>query len=242
MIWNTVLTDRREKGLTITHPSTTTKEKFTCNGLTTPSSCILPTLLTADWCTCRSGTCTTKTGIATHIWVGDGCQTRRQKQRRETCNVIPPQLYPSRSNFQVFYPSCMEQKLELFDKLLGVGQICGWSKWYYDVGNKSECNGFSGCSVQVWTCELLQLENNSAKKGKKIKALILGLGKRVRLCKQDIAKAKSLDSKKDHVPLMERSDLRKLQVEKQPGTLREICLLTAFGQKTKKQKTSESVE
>jgi len=40
-------TDRGEKGRTITHPSTTTKEKFTCNGLTTPSSCILPTLLTA---------------------------------------------------------------------------------------------------------------------------------------------------------------------------------------------------
>jgi len=87
------------------------------------------------------------------------------------------------------------------------------------------------------------LEDNSAKKGnKKIKALIIGLGKRVRLYKQEVAEAKSLDSKKDHVPLMERSDLRKLQVEKQPGTLREICLLTAFGQKTKKQKTSESVE
>ena len=41
-------TDRGEKGHTITHPSTTTKEKFTCNGLTTPSSCILPTLLTTD--------------------------------------------------------------------------------------------------------------------------------------------------------------------------------------------------
>ncbi len=48
-------------------PSTTTKENFTCNGLTTPSSCILPTLLTADWCTCRSGTCNTKTTIAIHI-------------------------------------------------------------------------------------------------------------------------------------------------------------------------------
>ena len=90
--------------------------------------------------------------------------------------------------------------------------------------------------------KILQLEDNSAKKVNKFKALIIGLGKRVRLYKQEIAEAKSLDSKKDHVPLMERSDLRKLQVEKRPGTLREICLLTAFGQKTKKQKTSESVE
>ena len=69
--------------------------------------------------------------------------------------------------------------------------------------------------------------------------MIIGLGKRVRLYKQEIAEAKSLDGKKYHVPLVEQSDLRKLQVEKRPG---EICLLTAFGQKTKKQKTSESVE
>jgi hypothetical protein len=66
--------------------------------------------------------------------------------------------------------------------------------------------------------KMLQLEDNSAKKGNKFKALIIGLGKRVRLYKQEIAEAKSLDSKKDHVPLMERSDLRKLQVEKRPGT------------------------
>ena len=76
-----------------------------------------------------------------------------------------------------------------------------------------------------------------------MKALIIGLGKRVRLYKQEIAEAKSLDSKKDHVPLMERSDLRKLQVEKRPGTPEgNMSILTAFGQKTKKQKTSESVE
>ena len=61
--------------------------------------------------------------------------------------------------------------------------------------------------------------------------------------KQEIAEAKSLDSKKDHVPLMEWLDLRKLQVEKRPGTPEEnMSILTAFGQKTKKQKTSESVE
>jgi hypothetical protein len=85
--------------------------------------------------------------------------------------------------------------------------------------------------------KMLQLEDNSAKKG------IIGLGKRVRLYKQEIAEAKSLDSKKDHVPLMERSDLRKLQVEKRPGTPEgNMSILTAFGQKTKKQKTSESVE
>ena len=61
--------------------------------------------------------------------------------------------------------------------------------------------------------------------------------------KQEIAEAKSLDSIKDHVPLMERSDLRKLQVEKRPGTPEgNMPILTAFGQKTKKQKTSESVE
>jgi hypothetical protein len=50
--------------------------------------------------------------------------------------------------------------------------------------------------------KMLQSENNSAKKGNKFKALILGLGKIVRLYKHEIAKAKSLDSKKDHVPLM----------------------------------------
>jgi len=66
--------------------------------------------------------------------------------------------------------------------------------------------------------KMLQLDNNSAKKGNKCKALTLGLGKRVRLYKQEIAKAKSLDSKKDHVPLMEWSVLRKLQMEKRPGT------------------------
>ena len=91
--------------------------------------------------------------------------------------------------------------------------------------------------------KMLQLEDNSEKKGNKFKALIIGLGKRVRLYKQEIAEAKSLDSKKDHVPLMERSDLRKLQVEKRPGTPEgNMSILTAFGQKTKKQKTSESVE
>jgi hypothetical protein len=85
--------------------------------------------------------------------------------------------------------------------------------------------------------KMLQLEDNSAKKG------IIGLGKRVRLYKQEIAEAKSLDSKKDHVPLMERSDLRKRQVEKRPGTPEgNMSILTAFGQTTKKQKTSESVE
>jgi len=61
--------------------------------------------------------------------------------------------------------------------------------------------------------KMLQLEDNSAKKGNKFKALIIGLGKRVRLYKQEIAEAKSLGSKNDHVPLMERSDLRKLQPE-----------------------------
>jgi hypothetical protein len=91
--------------------------------------------------------------------------------------------------------------------------------------------------------KMLQLEDNSEKKGNKFKALIIGLGKRVRLYKQEIAEAKSLDSKKDPVPLMERSDLRKLQVEKRPGTPEgNMSILTAFGQKTKKQKTSESVE
>ena len=91
--------------------------------------------------------------------------------------------------------------------------------------------------------KMLQLEDNSAKKGNKFKALIIGLGKRVRLYKQEIAEAISFDSKKDHVPLMEQSDLRKLQVEKQPGTPEgNMSILTAFGQKTKKQKTSESVE
>ena len=91
--------------------------------------------------------------------------------------------------------------------------------------------------------KMLQLENYSAKKGKKFKALILGLGKRVRLYKQEIAKAKSLDSKKDHVPLMERSDLRKLPMEKRPETPEgNMSILTAFGQKAKKQKTSELAE
>jgi len=54
--------------------------------------------------------------------------------------------------------------------------------------------------------------------------LIIGLGKRVRLYKQEIAEAKSLDSKKDHVPLMERSDLRKLQVEKREGDMSIDCI------------------
>jgi hypothetical protein len=91
--------------------------------------------------------------------------------------------------------------------------------------------------------KMLQLEDNTTKKGNKFKALILGLCKRVRLYKQEIAEAKSLDSKKDNVPLMERSDLRKLQVEKRPETPEgNMSILTAFGQKTKTQKTSESVE
>ena len=90
--------------------------------------------------------------------------------------------------------------------------------------------------------KMLQLEDTTATKGHKFKALILGLGKRVILYKQEIAEAKSLDSKKDHVPLMEWTDLRKLQVEKQPGTPEgNMSMLTAFGQKTKTQKTSELV-
>jgi len=48
--------------------------------------------------------------------------------------------------------------------------------------------------------KMLQLVDNTAKKGNKFKALILGLGNRVRLYKQEIAEAKSFDSKKDHVP------------------------------------------
>ncbi len=59
--------------------------------------------------------------------------------------------------------------------------------------------------------KMLQLEDNAAKKGTQFKALILGLGKRVRVYKQESAAAKSLDSKKDHVPLMEWLDLQKLQ-------------------------------
>jgi hypothetical protein len=89
---------------------------------------------------------------------------------------------------------------------------------------------------------MLKFEDNTAKKGNKFKALILGLGKRVRLYKQEIAKAKSLDSKNGHVPLMELSDLRKLQGDKQPGTPEgNMSILTAFGQKAKKQKTYELV-
>jgi hypothetical protein len=76
---------------------------------------------------------------------------------------------------------------------------------------------------------MFQVGDNSAKKGNKFKALILGLGKRVRLYKQEIAEAKSLDSKKDHVPLMEQLDLRKLQVEKRPGTPEgNMSILTAL--------------
>jgi hypothetical protein len=83
---------------------------------------------------------------------------------------------------------------------------------------------------------MLQLEDNAAKKGTQFKALILGLGKRVRVYKQEIAAAKSLDSKKAHVPLMERLDLRKLQMEKQPGTPQgNMSILVAFRQKSKKQ-------
>ena len=77
-----------------------------------------------------------------------------------------------------------------------------------DVAYKLECVSLE---------KMLQLEDTTAMKGNKFKALILGLGKRVKLYKQEIAEAKSLDIKNDHVPLMERSDLRKLQVEKQPG-------------------------
>ena len=85
----------------------------------------------------------------------------------------------------------------------------------------------------------LQLEDDAAKKGTQFKPSILGLGKRVRMYKQEIAEAKSLDSKKDYAPLMERSNLRKLQVEKQPGTPKEnMSILAAFGQQTKKQKRS----
>ena len=65
--------------------------------------------------------------------------------------------------------------------------------------------------------KMLQLEDDAAKKGAKFKVLILGLGKRVSLYKQQIAEEKYLDSKKDHVPLMEQSGLRKLQVEKPPA-------------------------
>ena len=87
--------------------------------------------------------------------------------------------------------------------------------------------------------KMLQLEDDAAKKGTQFKPSILGLGKRVRLYKQEVAEAKSLDSKKDYAPLMERSNLRKLQVEKQPGTPKEnMSILAAFGQQTKKQKRS----
>ncbi len=85
--------------------------------------------------------------------------------------------------------------------------------------------------------KMLQLEDNAAKKGMQFKALILGLGKRIRLYKQEIAAAKSLDSKKDYVPLMECLDLRKLQMENQLGTPQgNMSILAAFGQKSKKQK------
>ncbi len=87
--------------------------------------------------------------------------------------------------------------------------------------------------------KILQLEDDAAKKGLQFKPLILGLGKRVRLYKQEIAEAKSFDSKKDHVPLMERSDLRKLQEEKRLGTPKgNMSILAAFGQQAKKQKRS----
>jgi hypothetical protein len=58
--------------------------------------------------------------------------------------------------------------------------------------------------------KMLQFKDNAAKKERQFKALIIGLGKRVRVYKQEIADGRSLDSKKDHVCLMERSDLRKL--------------------------------
>jgi len=51
--------------------------------------------------------------------------------------------------------------------------------------------------------KMLPLKVITAKKGTKLKVLILGLGNRVRFYKQE----------KDHVPLMEWSDLRKLQGE-----------------------------
>jgi hypothetical protein len=87
---------------------------------------------------------------------------------------------------------------------------------------------------------MLQLEDYAAKKETQLKALILGLGKRARVYKEEIAEAKSLDIKKDHVPLMERSDLRKLQMEKQPGTPKgNMSILAASRQKSKRQKTSD---
>jgi hypothetical protein len=91
---------------------------------------------------------------------------------------------------------------------------------------------------------MLQFEDNTAKKGRQFKALIIGQGKRVRVYKQEIADARSLDSKKDHVHLIEWSDLRKLQMEKQPGTPEgNKSILAAFvqKQKSKKQKTSDEL-
>ncbi len=62
--------------------------------------------------------------------------------------------------------------------------------------------------------------------------------------KQEIADARFLDSKKDHVHLIEQSDLRKLQMEKQPGTPEgNMSILAAFGQmqKSRKEKTSDEL-
>ena len=59
--------------------------------------------------------------------------------------------------------------------------------------------------------------------------------------KQEIADARFLDSKKDHVHLIEQSDLRKLQMEKQPGTPEgNMSILAAFRQKSKKRKNLRS--
>jgi hypothetical protein len=90
--------------------------------------------------------------------------------------------------------------------------------------------------------KMLQFKDNTAKKGTQFKALIIGLSKRVRVYKQKNADARSLDSKKDPVHLMERLDLRKLQMEKQPGTPEgNMSILAAFGKKSKKQKKSEEL-
>jgi hypothetical protein len=73
--------------------------------------------------------------------------------------------------------------------------------------------------------------------------LIIGLGKRVRAYKEEISEAEYLNSKKDHVPLMERSDLSLHQREKQPGTPEgNMSILAAFGPKSKRKKTSELAE
>jgi hypothetical protein len=64
-----------------------------------------------------------------------------------------------------------------------------------------------------------------------------GIENRTPNYKQEIAAAKPLDSKKDHVPLMEWLDIRKLQMEKQLGTSQgNMSILTAFGQRGKEQK------